>query len=495
MILKIRYKLLLPIISIPGVLLFSALLLFVFTNSSAFAQDDIKARVFKEVDNLFAQAEAEQANLLSPENYKKAVEKHEDALENYDTGKSVTKKLTEIKELLDAAIENAKLAHLTFSHLLKARDEAIEANSMEFSKEIFENAEELFNDATKILEKGLMNKAKEKSLKSEKLFRDAELNAIKVSIIGNVKQQLKQAEKKKVHKYAPITIERSQSLLAEAESILTDNRSAKTDAKKKAELAGYEVKHAEYLASEIKKLKEDDSNWEKLILENEKHFTKILTELGFTPKFDKGITGPTKSSVKAILDLKTQIKEQSNEISKLDQQIEKLENDKENLNLQLANLKEKEKGLRTKLTLEEKRKEKFRKIESLFNKNEAKFLREKDLLKIRLLGLNFASGKDVIDPAYFSLLTKLQRAIRIFPDYHITIEGHTDNKGDNRMNQSLSLRRAKAVMSYLAANMGITESQISAIGYGESRPIASNATKNGRAQNRRIDVILTPPNQ
>jgi len=43
--------------------------------------------------------------------------------------------------------------------------------------------------------------------------------------------------------------------------------------------------------------------------------------------------------------------------------------------------------------------------------------------------------------------------------------------------------------------MGITESQISAIGYGESRPIASNATKDGRAQNRRIDVVLSPPDQ
>ncbi|MCD4664849.1 MAG: OmpA family protein, partial [Bacteroidales bacterium] len=139
--------------------------------------------------------------------------------------------------------------------------------------------------------------------------------------------------------------------------------------------------------------------------------------------------------------------------------------------------------------------EKFRKIESIFKKNEAMVLREGDQIKIRLIGLNFRSGKAVINPEYFNMLTKLQRAIRLFPDYHLTIEGHTDNKGDDRTNQSLSLRRARAVRSYLIANMGIAEDQISAIGYGESKPIASNTNAQGRAQNRRIDVVLAPTSQ
>ncbi|MBC8180798.1 OmpA family protein [candidate division KSB1 bacterium] len=475
-------------------LIFLTFVFFVVTNSDVFAQDDIKTRIFNEVDILFTQAEAVQAKLLSPGKYEKAVEKHEKALKDFNRGKSVTDKIPGITELLKTAIENAKVAQVTFSHLLKARDEAIEANSIEFSKDTFEEAEELFKDATKTLEKGTLNKAKERGLKSEKLFREAELNAIKVSIIGNVKKQLMQAEKKKVHKYAPETIKRSQALLTEAESILTSNRSAKTEAKEKAELAEYEVKHAEYLAGKIKDLREDDLNWEKLILSNEEHFAKILTQLGFTPRFDEGFSGPIESSVNAILSLKKENQELVEEITKLDRQIEKLNDEKEEMNIKLSNLKEKEAGLRTKLSLEEKRKEKFRKIESLFNKNEAKVFREGELLKIRLLGLNFASGKDVIDPSYFSLLTKLQRAIRIFPDYHITMEGHTDNKGDDRMNQSLSLRRARAVSSYLMANMGLTDSQISAIGYGESRPIASNESEQGRTQNRRIDVVLSPPN-
>lgn len=62
--------------------------------------------------------------------------------------------------------------------------------------------------------------------------------------------------------------------------------------------------------------------------------------------------------------------------------------------------------------------------------------------------------------------------------------------GDETYNMQLSLARAKAVTAYLIANMGIGEDRITATGYGESRPIASNDTKEGRQQNRRIDVVL-----
>lgn len=463
-----------------------------FFQQQAFTQEDIKKRLFKEVDELFTQAKVEQADILSPQIFRKASEKYNDAEKAFDKGKNVTKKIDEIKKLLRVAIDNAKLGQVTFEHLLKARDNAVEAGAIEYAKELFDKAESIFDNAARTLEKGNVKKAKEKALQSEKLYREAELVAIKGSIIGNVKKELKKAEEEKIYKYAPLTLKHAQDLLTAAETILNSNRSAKTEAREKAELAEYEVNHARYLAEQIKKLKKDDLNWEKLILEHEGYFKKFMKELDFTPKFDNGLEKPIQSAVKAIRNIKKQNKELSQEISSLDQKIEKLEEEKIDLQNELAKIKEKEAGLRTQLTLEQKRKEKFKKIESLFNENEAKVFREGDKIKIRLLGLNFASGKSVIDPEYFGLLTKLQRAIRIFPDYHIMIEGHTDNKGDARRNKSLSLRRAKAVMSYLIANMGLPESQISAFGYGEDKPIASNETEQGRTQNRRIDVVLSP---
>ncbi|NOZ62512.1 MAG: OmpA family protein [Calditrichaeota bacterium] len=479
------------VIGIFFVVVFAIVILF---NCQLWAQQEIKARVFKDVDKLFLQARTAQADILSPENYKKAVAVQEDALKDFSRGKNVDDKIEEIKKWLNLSIKSAKRAKISLAHLIKAREEALNANVIEYSRDLFEKAERLFGEATRQLEKSNVKKAKEKSLQSEKLFREAELIAIKTSIIGRVKKRLAADEKNKIPKFAPQTLGRASRLLEEAEVILNSDRSAKTDAKGKAEMADYEISHAEFLANQIKQLREDDLNWEKLILEHENYFKKICKSLSLEARFDNGFGKPTKAIIKTINSLKQQNKDLSEEISRMDQNIEKLGEDKLELQNQLSQLKEKEAGLRTKLSLEEKRKQKFKRIETLFSRDEAKVLREGENVLLRLTGLKFASGKSVIDPEYFGLLTKVQRAIRIFPDYHITIEGHTDNKGDARKNQSLSLNRARSVMSYLMANMGLTEQQISSVGFGESRPVATNETREGRARNRRIDIVLSPPN-
>jgi len=137
------------------------------------------------------------------------------------------------------------------------------------------------------------------------------------------------------------------------------------------------------------------------------------------------------------------------------------------------------------------REEKIKTLENMFTAEEAIVLRRGNEIIIRLIGLSFPSGKSTIEPEYFSLLTSVQRAIRNFSEATITIEGHTDAIGNDRYNENLSYERAAAVKQYLLANMGLDDSRITALGYGESRPIASNETNEGRAQNRRIDLVLT----
>ncbi len=68
---------------------------------------------------------------------------------------------------------------------------------------------------------------------------------------------------------------------------------------------------------------------------------------------------------------------------------------------------------------------------------------------------------------------------------------HTDSQGNEAMNQDLSRRWAIAVREYLLSNMAISADRISAVGYGESRPVAPNDTEQGRTENRRIDVTLS----
>jgi outer membrane protein OmpA-like peptidoglycan-associated protein len=90
------------------------------------------------------------------------------------------------------------------------------------------------------------------------------------------------------------------------------------------------------------------------------------------------------------------------------------------------------------------------------------------------------------------LLSKVQRAIRTFGVPEVIIGGHTDSTGSEDLNEHLSQKRADAVRQYFVANGTLPYEKIIAVGYGSMRPLASNATENGRAMNRRIDVIITP---
>lgn len=107
---------------------------------------------------------------------------------------------------------------------------------------------------------------------------------------------------------------------------------------------------------------------------------------------------------------------------------------------------------------------------------------------IRLnLGVNFATDSAKISPEYMEEIKTVANFMGDNPDYSVILEGHTDSTGSAAYNQKLSEKRAAAVAGALQ-NFGVDAAKISSVGYGESQPIATNATKEGRAQNRRVDA-------
>ncbi|WP_372974472.1 OmpA family protein, partial [Muriicola sp.] len=76
-----------------------------------------------------------------------------------------------------------------------------------------------------------------------------------------------------------------------------------------------------------------------------------------------------------------------------------------------------------------------------------------------------------------------------YPTAKFTVEGHTDSVGSEKLNQELSEKRANSVRDFLV-NEGIAADRLTAVGYGESKPIASNNTRAGRTQNRRVEINL-----
>lgn len=102
----------------------------------------------------------------------------------------------------------------------------------------------------------------------------------------------------------------------------------------------------------------------------------------------------------------------------------------------------------------------------------------------------FDTGESSLKPAAQNNLLEVAQFLQKYPDRKLTIEGHTDNTGDEEYNMNLSAERALAVKSMLALH-GVEPSRISAQGMGESSPMASNDSAAGRQRNRRVDLIFT----
>jgi outer membrane protein OmpA-like peptidoglycan-associated protein len=103
----------------------------------------------------------------------------------------------------------------------------------------------------------------------------------------------------------------------------------------------------------------------------------------------------------------------------------------------------------------------------------------------------FASGQSTLLPIAQQRLEQVAAMLRDHPNQNIVIEGHTDTRGSVAANESLSLARARAVKDFFAAQ-GIPAERLRAEGLGPHRPIANNRTAEGRANNRRVEIVLEP---
>jgi len=107
---------------------------------------------------------------------------------------------------------------------------------------------------------------------------------------------------------------------------------------------------------------------------------------------------------------------------------------------------------------------------------------------ILLQGVNFWEGSDQFTSESYSAMDQIYESLAYYSDLRVEIAGHTDNVGDEDANKSLSMKRARAVLNYLVSK-GIPKNRMTARGYGMERPVASNSSEDGRAANRRIEVI------
>ena len=122
----------------------------------------------------------------------------------------------------------------------------------------------------------------------------------------------------------------------------------------------------------------------------------------------------------------------------------------------------------------------------------ASIQREQDILAITLKSdFSFDFDSAVIKPGAEDEIARIAAVLIKYPQTNISIEGHTDSKGAEEYNMELSKSRAEAVKASLIGR-GLTSSRLQTIGFGESKPVATNDTEAGRQQNRRVRIVIVP---
>jgi len=220
------------------------------------------------------------------------------------------------------------------------------------------------------------------------------------------------------------------------------------------------------------------------LLRAEAPVVDIANALSVTPDLSNGVASTAAATLAAVKAGQHAQAQTRLELYERDERIAALETT-------LGGLSSETFALNTLLAEQQERRDQLLQVEKLFDPSEAEVIRTGNSVVLRLVGLSFGSGSATIKADESALLSEVMRTIEIFGDALITVEGHTDSFGGDELNLELSQRRADAVRAYLLANMNLAAYRISALGYGETRPIANNETAEGRARNRRIDLVIS----
>lgn len=437
------------------------------------------------VSKRLAAAEKAKLDVLTPQSYERARKSFEKAQTRLQRGKSresIKEALSAAETALAKAEENGKTANIMLRDGMEARNDALQVEANEYDERSWSKAEDLLRKAAVTLERGRIKSAENKTEAAVSAYRELELRAIKSSYLAEAADLIAKAKDKDVDDHAPKTLAKAERLLAEAEEALNTDRYDTDRPRSLAREAKYEAIHSSYIADVVQQESDDrDTTVEDLVVQWEKPFRQIAGELDIVVDLSNGSAQPTNDIVQAINNLKAELRDLG------------LQLDEKNQQLMLAQSQAQERiVLEEQLRRQDETKARFARIEKTFSPGEAQVLRQGDDVIIRLIGLSFDSGKSVINPAGFSVLSKVKEAIQVFPGSELSVEGHTDSFGGDAANQKLSQKRAESVRAYLLANMSLDAARITATGFGESRPIANNESNQGRAKNRRIDLVIKP---
>ncbi len=516
----------------PVITLFALALLACSTLVSA-GLTSMRGPLFETTDAARETAEGADAALLAPVTWAEAVSYYDRADSSFKRAGSldgIRRNLKKAQAKFVAAAEQAEMAAVALDTAIQARKDALASEAPKYAEDSWFEGEGYFAQATERLERGSIRYSQRYAGKAEAAYREGELAAIKANYLSETKAFIRQAEKLRAAKYAPMSINNARILLDTAETELTANRYDTDRPRLLALEAKHNALHAIYVSKLERSIRDRVTNLEAVLLGWEKSISKLGDALDLPLYFDDGEAQAVETLLGGISELKREnasldqdLADSQSQVAALTTQIETMQTMMAEVNAlqeekaqldqnlgdseaqvalmsaRLAKMQELLGGgnqtieeLETLLEQQARHRERFARVETLFEPQQAEVFRNGDTVYIRMVGLNFDSGAATLKNEHVELLAVLEAAISEFPESRVMVEGHTDAFGSDAQNLELSKARAQAVVKHLLASMPISPLNLESVGYGESRPVANNETEEGRTRNRRIDVVIQP---
>lgn len=447
------------------------------------AQDD-REKLINSFSTKIDQAKAKKVDLLSPTNFKKSVDYYFEAFESYNQKKGIKvirNILSKAEKYMDDALKITELASQKLEPSLIAKEDAEKSDADRLADKIFEKAMSLLKDAISEIEDGDTISAINYSYQSQKLFREAELEAIKNSILKNTWEIIEQAKKDGVMKYAPKTLQKSIDLSQKAEKEIINNRYETALPKKISEQAKYEASHAIYITNFFKKIEGEENEPEDIFLNAEIPFQKIASHFNIELKFDQPFDIASNEIVQNIVNLKFENSELKLINNDLNKKISLMENELNSIYEEQLTLKKNNDEIKKSKKIQEK-------VFNLFDRDEAVIYIEKGNLIVRLNALIFETGSSIIQN--YSLLSKVQSLIEEFPNNNIIIENYTDIYKNNQKNLELSEARASSIKNFFISNKLINLNNLSSFGIKKDKTISQSNLIGISDSGSKIEIII-----
>lgn len=439
-----------------------------------------------ELEHLLKDALSKGVDYLAPEGYKSAQQSLESALSSASNHKKDIANTTASTGLdsLKKAQRDTTTSRDILAEVLLMRERAAQAGAVQlFGLETAKLKVEL-SALANLVERNRLEKAKRQRPDLIKAYADLELAALKETTIDTARALISIAKEEDADRHAPKTLKLAEEELILALSILEADRTQTDKANRHAKKSQWHAERSRSLTEIAKDFDRRDYSSEDILLWHQQQLSDVYQPLGNDLPFNQ----PDKNVILTMQHRIAELISKQKESSSLSAQAEAKLQAQTALNEEEVNRLRQDRDTQAKKDREKQ--QQFEGVQSLFVANEANVYRQRQNVLISAHGFRFPSGGSEIESNNFVLLNKIKKAINIFPNARVQVSGHTDATGQDNTNRLLSSERAEKVMKFLIEIGGFSAAQLTAQGYGESRPVASNKTREGRAANRRVEILI-----